>query len=160
MKKILVVCMGNICRSPMAQVVLNSLAVRDGMGSSLSIDSAGTHASHFGEKPDPRGTATLLRRGYEMGRIRSRKVSEQDFSRFDLILAMDASNLAAMRQVCPPEQAHKLNLFLEFGAPAAKTAGTSDVPDPYYGNAAGFEHVLDLCELGARQILANISKIP
>jgi protein-tyrosine phosphatase len=160
MKKLLVVCMGNICRSPMAQVVLKTQAVRAGIAPSVSIDSAGTHASHFGEKPDPRGEAALLRRGYEMGRIRSRKVSEKDFLQFDLILAMDASNLAAMRQICPPDQAHKLSLFLEFGAPAHGDGTSLDVPDPYYGNAAGFDRVLDLCELGARQILAQIPRLP
>lgn len=160
MKKLLVVCMGNICRSPMAQVVLKTQAARAGMASAVTIDSAGTHASHLGEKPDPRGEATLLRRGYEMGRIRSRKVSEQDFERFDLILAMDASNLASMRQICPSDQAHKLSLFMEFGAPAAKDGGGLDVPDPYYGNAAGFDRVLDMCELGARQILAKIISLP
>lgn len=160
MKKLLVVCMGNICRSPMAQVVLKTHAARTGMASTVSIDSAGTHAGHFGEKPDPRGEAALLRRGYEMGRIRSRKVSEQDFERFDVILAMDTSNLASMRQICPPELAHKLNLFLEFGAPATNDGSTLDVPDPYYGNAAGFDRVLDLCEFGARQILARINALP
>ncbi len=152
--------MGNICRSPMAQVVLKTQAARAGTASTVSIDSAGTHASHFGEKPDPRGEAALLRRGYEMGRIRSRKVSERDFERFDLILAMDASNLASMRQICPPDHAHKLNLFLEFGAPSDKDGSALDVPDPYYGNASGFDRVLDLCEIGAQQILAKINTLP
>lgn len=160
MKKLLLVCMGNICRSPMAHAVLKTLAAREGAAPAISVDSAGTHASHIGEKPDPRGEAALLRRGYEMGRMRSRKVSDQDFFKFDLILAMDASNLATLRQICPDDQSHKLKLFLEFGSTSDLAGKFPEVPDPYYGNAAGFDHVLDLCEVGARQILANRSAIP
>jgi protein-tyrosine phosphatase len=160
LKKLLVVCMGNICRSPMAQVVLQTQVAQEGLASKISIDSAGTHASSFGEKPDSRAEAALLRRGHEIGRMRSRKVSAHDFSKFDLILAMDANNLAAMQQICPPDQAHKLHLFLQFGA--AQTSGNTgyEVPDPYYGNVAGFDRVLDLCEAGARQILAKINAMP
>lgn len=157
MKKLLVVCMGNICRSPMAQVVLQTQVAQEGLASKISIDSAGTHASGFGEKPDSRAEAALLRRGHEIGKIRSRKVSAHDFSKFDLILAMDANNLAAMQQICPPDQAHKLHLFLQFGAAPTSADTAYEVPDPYYGNVAGFDRVLDLCEDGARQILAKIS---
>lgn len=160
MKKLLVVCMGNICRSPMAQVVLQTQVAQEGLASKITIDSAGTHASGFGEKPDSRAEAALLRRGHEIGKIRSRKVSAHDFSKFDLILAMDANNLAAMQQICPPDQAHKLHLFLQFGATSANDDLSYEVPDPYFGNVAGFERVLDLCEAGARQILAKISAMP
>jgi protein-tyrosine phosphatase len=170
MKKLLVVCMGNICRSPMAQVALRAQARRSGLEKLISVDSAGTHASHFGEKPDPRAEAALLRRGYEIGRIRSRKVSVKDFSKFDLIFAMDSANLAAMQQICPPDQSNKLHLYLAYGSTndAASVAAVDqnalplpiDVPDPYYGNVAGFERVLDLCEAGAKHILAKLATLP
>jgi protein-tyrosine phosphatase len=160
MKNLLVVCMGNICRSPMALAVLRACAEREGLAAAISIDSAGTHASRFGEKPDQRAQAALLRRGYELGRMRSRKVSEEDFFRFDLILAMDSDNLAAMRRQCPGEMAHKLHLYLEFGAPAPIGGHAFEVPDPYYGGAAGFERVLDLCEAGAKQILQRVRALP
>lgn len=170
MKKLLVVCMGNICRSPMAQVALRAQAQRGGLEKLVSVDSAGTHASHFGEKPDPRAEAALLRRGYEIGRMRSRKVSIKDFSEFDLIFAMDSANLAAMQQICPPDQSNKLHLYLAYGATYGVTAGATvdqsapplpiEVPDPYYGNVAGFERVLDLCEAGAKQILAKLATRP
>ncbi len=119
MKKLLVVCMGNICRSPMAQVALQTQATRGGLAATISVDSAGTHASSFGEKPDSRAEAALLRRGHEIGRLRCRRVIEQDFSKFDLILAMDSDNLADMQEICPPDQAHKLHLFLQYGAAPA-----------------------------------------
>lgn len=160
MRKLLVVCMGNICRSPMALVALRTQAKRERLEALVSVDSAGTHAGHFGEKPDPRAEAALLRRGYELGRIRSRKVSIQDFSRFDLIFAMDSANLIAMQQTCPPEHADKLHLFMAYGAAPGQNDLPVEVPDPYYGNVAGFEHVLDLCEVGARQILAKLAVLP
>ena len=162
--------MGNICRSPMAQVTLRAHAKRNGLEELVSVDSAGTHASHYGEKPDPRAEAALLRRGYEIGRLRSRKVSALDFSKFDLILAMDSVNLAALQQLCPPDHSHKLHLFLGYGGVYDAASGIDpgasgtpmpvDVPDPYYGNVAGFERVLDLCEAGARRILARLAALP
>jgi protein-tyrosine phosphatase len=154
MHKLLVVCMGNICRSPMGMAVLQTLAARSSSGHQIMVDSAGTHASRTEERPDPRAEAAMLRRGYKVGHQRSRKVSVQDFSNFDLIFAMDTSNLVALQQICPPEFSHKLHLYLAFGAASAALA--AEVPDPYYGNTAGFERVLDLCEAGATQILARL----
>ena len=160
MKKLLVVCMGNICRSPMALVVLRTLVARSGKQSLFSVDSAGTHAGALGERPDPRAEAALLRRGYDLGRIRSRKVSAGDFSKFDLIFAMDANNLSELKRALPPSEAdratEKLHLYLDFGAPVGSPYQQADVPDPYYGNTAGFERVLDLCEIGAQQILNKL----
>ena len=149
MTKLLMVCMGNICRSPMAQSVAQKLAADAMLLNHLKIDSAGTHAARVGERPDRRAEAALLNRGYEMGRIRSRRITSQDFHNFDMILAMDASNLADLRRICPPEHLGKLHMFLDF----AEGRRDSDIPDPYYGNAQGFEHVLDLCEAGARGLM-------
>ena len=154
MTKILMVCMGNICRSPMAQVVAArtaALAAGDapsGLGP-LVFASAGTHANHVGERMDPRAAAALAARGYLAGKGRSRRVCEADFEKFDLILAMDRDNLVSLQSVCPAPHHGKLRLLLDF----ADGLHGQDVPDPYYGNAQGFERVLDLCELGAIGLL-------
>ena len=153
MTNILMVCMGNICRSPMAQAVAQQLARVAGRGSEFVFDSAGTHAQHLGERADPRAISVLSRRHYPLANKRSRRVSELDFERFDLILAMDKANLAALEQLCPPQHRGKLRLLLEF----AQTPEVNEVPDPYYGNLAGFERVLDLCEAGVKGLLQTQS---
>jgi protein-tyrosine phosphatase len=108
----------------------------------LVLDSAGTHAYHLGEPPDLRAQRAAMRRGIDLSMRRARRVVPEDFERFDLILAMDDANLAALRELCPPEHHDRVRLFREF-APAA---GRRDVPDPYYGGSNGFEYVLDLVE--------------
>ncbi len=133
----------------MAQTVLQKLAQDAGLSQQLKIESAGTHAHHAGERPDPRAAAALASRNYKMGRIRSRRVVASDFPQFDLLLAMDSDNLAELQRHCPPKHAGKLRLFLAFAEGLSET----DVPDPYYGNAEGFEHVLDLCEAGGRGLI-------
>lgn len=149
MTKVLMVCMGNICRSPMAQAVAEQLAREAGRSQEFVFDSAGTLAQHAGERPDPRAITVLLSRDFEPGNMRARRVNDHDFERFDLILAMDQTNLAELQRLCPPQHLGKLHLLLEF-APAA---GVDEVPDPYYGDLAGFERVLDLCEAGARGLI-------
>ena len=152
MTKILLVCMGNICRSPMALAVAQALAARFGLSNQFTFDSAGTHAHHAGERPDPRAVRALARRNYAADQIRSRRISTEDFKRFDLILAMDSDNLQTLREKCPPEYAGKLRLFMDF----SPDHNTREVPDPYYGNAEGFERVLDLCESGAHGLLNHL----
>ena len=151
MTKLLMVCMGNICRSPMAQIVTQHLAQQAGLAHQIQVDSAGTHAARSKEPPDPRAKTVLSARGYPIGKTRSRQVTEQDFERYDLILAMDQANLNDLRRICPNDHVHKLRLFLEF----AIGLEVRDVPDPYYGSPLGFEHVLDLCEAGARGLVAH-----
>ena len=144
--------MGNICRSPMAAAALHALAAQRRL-THLQIDSAGTYGGHRGEKPDPRARAVGQARGYEqIQRERARQVVADDFERFDLILAMDRDNLMNLQHQCPPEHQHKLHLFLDF---AGVEAG-GEVPDPYYGNAAGFERVMRLCEAGAQGVLDRL----
>jgi protein-tyrosine phosphatase len=138
----------------MAQTVVAHFAQREGLAQRIVVDSAGTHAAHIGEPPDARARASLLARGYPLGKGRSRKVTDQDFERFDLILAMDGSNLKELQKRCPTGHTHKLHLFMEFASPP----GSRDVPDPYFGNAAGFERVLDLCETGARGLMQHIQR--
>ncbi len=146
------VCMGNICRSPMAEIVTAHMLKQAGLGREFQVDSAGTYAGHVGAPPDPRALAALARRGYAAGRLKARKVSNQDFLLHDMVLAMDNSNLKELHRKCPPEHGHKLKLFLEF----APEAGALEVPDPYYGSPDGFERVLDLCELGGRALVRSL----
>lgn len=100
---------------------------------------------------DSRAAAALERRGYTVGKTRSRSVEDKDFKRFDLILAMDHSNYAELQRICPPESLHKVKMFLDAGQ--EKLA--DEVPDPYYGNSEGFERVLDLCEAGVKGLLSR-----
>lgn len=149
--RILFVCMGNICRSPMADAVTSGLARREGLGPLLETDSAGTHGHfHAGETPDPRARRVAARRGYDLSRMRARPVVVADFARFDFILAMDAENLANLQRMCPEGSRARLGLFLDY----APELGVNEVPDPYYGAESGFERVLDLCERAARGLLA------
>jgi protein-tyrosine phosphatase len=152
MIKILFVCMGNICRSPTAQGVFQRLIEQTGLIKEIQIDSAGTHAYHVGNPPDPRAQSVALRRGIDLSTIRARRVKRADFEIYDFVLAMDQDNLNALRMVCPPEHSHKLRLFLEY----APELTVRDVPDPYYGGATGFEQVLDLVEVASEGLLRHL----
>lgn len=139
-KRILFFCMGNICRSPTAEGVMRAKLAAAGLD--VAVDSAGTHGYHVGAPPDERSQEHAARRGYDLSALRARQLVAQDFSQFDLVLAMDADNLAHAERLCPPAQRHRLKLLLD----CAPQAGKRQVPDPYYGGAAGFEEVLDLVE--------------
>jgi protein-tyrosine phosphatase len=149
---VLIVCTGNICRSPTADGVLRRLVREAGLERLIEVDSAGTHDYHVGEAPDERAQRHALRRGYDLGELRARQVERTDFERFDLILAMDRGHLALLERAAPAEHRHKLRLFMEF----ADGWSESEVPDPYYGGEAGFERVLDMIEAGARGVLAEL----
>jgi protein-tyrosine phosphatase len=150
MVRILLVCLGNICRSPMAESVFHTRLVERGWTDRVEVDSAGTYAGHAGEAPDPRAQATASAHGYHViNRLRARPVKTTDFERFDLVLAMDRDNLARLREQCPVPQQHKLHLFLAW----AQLPGVDEVPDPYYGNAEGFERVMALCEHATDAVL-------
>ena len=151
--RLLMVCMGNICRSPMAQLVTEHLAQKAGFGKAVKVDSAGTHAARGSESPDPRARTALLARGYAVGKLRARQITDQDFQRYDQILAMDQANLNDLRRLCPGEYAFKLRLFMEF----ADGFSEHEVPDPYYGSARSFEAVLDMVEAGARGLITHHS---
>jgi protein-tyrosine phosphatase len=142
MVKVLFVCMGNICRSPTAEGVLRAQVERAGLAGEVQIDSAGTHGYHIGKAPDGRAQQTAAKRGYDLSGLRARRVATTDFSRFDLILAMDRDNLSLLRDACPPTEQHRLALFLDY----ARNFAEKEVPDPYYGGPEGFERVLDLVE--------------
>ena len=150
--KILFVCLGNICRSPTAEIVFRDLAAREAPELAIEVDSAGTAGYHVGDLPDARTREAALRRGYDMSALRARIVEPGDFSRFDLILAMDRQNLAVLQRRAPAEARERIRLFLEF-APAVEVV---EVPDPYYGGANGFEQVLDLVEAASRGLLEHL----
>lgn len=150
--RILFVCLGNICRSPTAEVVLRTMAARDAPELDLEVDSAGTAGYHVGEPPDPRTRQAADRRGYSLAAPRARIVEPADFERFDLIVAMDREILRVLRGRAPSTAHQRLRLFLEF----APEAGLEDVPDPYYGGPNGFEEVLDLVETATRGLLAHL----
>ena len=149
---VLFVCMGNICRSPTAEGVFRYHVEAAGMTEIVEIDSAGTHAYHVGEPADRRACAAAERRGMSLEGIRARRVSSEDFERFDYIIAMDEDNLTHLEDESPDKHRHKLRLFLEFAQ-----LGEREVPDPYYGGAAGFERVLDLVEEASRGLLETLS---
>ena len=153
-QRVLLVCLGNICRSPTAEGVLRAIAAREFPGLDLQVDSAGTANYHTGEPPDRRTIAAARRRGYELAALRARQVTSADFAQFDYILAMDRANLAELEQMERTLSCAHLGLFLEF----APESGTDEVPDPYYGGQEGFERVLDLCEAGARGLLGRLTR--
>ena len=138
-KAVLFVCLGNICRSPTAEAVFRHKA--DEAGLKLTIDSAGTHGYHIGSAPDKRSQAAGQERGYSFKGLKCRRVSDTDFETFDLILAMDQSNLENLREMSDPEHHHKIRLMLDFAG-----YENEEVPDPYYGGKKGFELVLGLIE--------------
>lgn len=154
MIRVLLVCMGNICRSPTAEGVLRAHVEQAGLADAVEIDSAGTHAYHVGEPPDPRSQKAAAKRGYELAHLRARRVTAADFLRFDLILAMDRENLDMLRDACPAEERHRVKLMLEF----ARNAKHDEVPDPYYGGPDGFERVLDLIEDAAVGLVEELKK--
>lgn len=151
---ILFVCMGNICRSPTVEEVARQMARREAPGLTVSFDSAGTAGYHIGEAPDPRSQRHARARGYDISHLRARQLEAADFSRFDLLLAMDADNLAAMRRIAPSDLAGRARMFLHDG-PAEMGR---PVPDPYYGGPADFEIVIDLAEQGARELFKSLER--
>lgn len=147
--------MGNICRSPSAQAVVRTLADRAGLGERVVVDSAGTHATyHLGEPPDPRAMRHAAGRGYDLSDQRARRVTPEDFERFDLIIAMDWDNLERLEDICPPDHRGKLRRMMEF----ATRTDSDEVPDPYYGGPAGFELVLDYLEDAGTGLVRELAR--
>ena len=149
---VLFVCMGNICRSPTAQGVFARLVEEYRLSDVIEIDSAGTHAYHIGERPDERASAAALKRGIDLSSQQARRVSPDDFERFDYVLAMDRGNYEILEANCPSGFESRLRLFLDF----APDLEAREVPDPYYGGRSGFERVLDLIEQASEGLLADI----
>lgn len=140
--KILFVCMGNICRSPTAQGVFQSLVKAANLQDFVVSDSAGTHDFHVGEPPDQRAVNSAAKRGYDLTQTTARKIELSDFSEYDYILAMDWENLALLQRMCPRGLQHKLQLLMRF----ATEFEAATINDPYHGGPQGFEVALDYIE--------------
>ncbi len=155
MTHVLFVCLGNICRSPTAEGVMRRLVAEVGLEDQIVLDSAGTGAWHVGEPPDPRAREAANRRGIALEGV-ARQVTEHDFERCDLILAMDASNQHALRPLAPGEGGRaKVRLLREFD-PASAGTQELDVPDPYYDSERGFEIVLDQVQAACAGLLEQL----
>lgn len=154
MVNVLFVCLGNICRSPTADGVMRKQVAAAGLQAEVAVDSAGTGGWHIGRAPDSRSQAAALARGYDLSALRARQVSADDFAEFDYILAMDTSNLTDLQRLKPASYRGHLGLLLDF----AEHSSLREVPDPYYGEGAGFEQVLDLVEDAVAGLLADIRK--
>lgn len=152
--RILFVCMGNICRSPTAEGVFRAHAEAVGLSTNVDIDSAGTHAYHVGEPPDARSQDYARKRGYDLSPQRARQVTPQDFNDFDFIVAMDKDNLRTLKDRCPAQHQHKLSLMMSY----ATHSPSEVVPDPYYGDASGFDTVLDYIEDASQGLLKFVQK--
>ncbi|MEU4511641.1 low molecular weight protein-tyrosine-phosphatase [Nonomuraea wenchangensis] len=150
--RICVVCMGNICRSPMAEVVLRRVLEDRGLGRQVVVESAGTGGWHAGEPMDERALGILAERGYDGAAHRARQFTADWFDRYDLVLAMDRDNLANLRRLAPPGV--EVRLFRSFD-PAAPSG--AEVPDPYYGGREGFEEVLSLVESAAEGVAKHVA---
>lgn len=155
-QRILFVCLGNICRSPAADGIMQSLIERQGLTAHYEVDSAGTYGGHRGELPDPRMRRAAEPRGYRLTH-RSRPVAEEDFDRFDIILAMDDNNYEALHRLAPSrEAANRICRMVEFTRESHPDRFY--VPDPYYEGREGFELVLDMLEVGCRNLLTHLEE--
>ena len=150
---VLFVCLGNICRSPMAEGALRAELDRRGLGH-VSVDSAGTGAWHVGEAPSARAVTEAGRRGIDISGLRGRQVGGADFGRFDFIVAMDRSNLEDLRAMAPAGSTARVDLFSAF----APEAAFEEVPDPYYGDETDYTHALDLIEAATAGLADRITR--
>ncbi|MFI8479068.1 low molecular weight protein-tyrosine-phosphatase [Pseudomonas sp. NPDC078700] len=149
--RVLFVCLGNICRSPTAEAVFRSKLVKAGLADQVQVDSAGTGDWHVGKPADTRARHAAQQRGYDMSALRGRQFEAADFQRFDLMLAMDNSNLSNLARMRPSNSGAELDLFLR-----RYQLEVDEVPDPYYGGDHGFEHVLDLIEQASDALLIEV----
>jgi protein-tyrosine phosphatase len=149
---VLFVCTGNICRSPTADGVFRRLVAEAGLDRHVFVDSAGISSWHAGEAPDRRTQAAALKRGYDLSSLRARAVDKGDFSKFDLLLAMDREHEWSLLNAAPDPLKGRIRLFMSFAPEQAQ----QEVPDPYYGGVDGFEHVLNMIEAACRGLLAHV----
>ena len=152
-QRILFVCLGNICRSPAAEAMMQMLVERNGLADRVVLDSAGTYGGHSGERSDARMRRAALARGIDITH-RARQVREEDFERFDMIIAMDDNNYEALFRLAPDREAQqRIYRFREF---LRHNPNWSYIPDPYYEGHEGFELVLDLLEDGCSTLLEKL----
>jgi len=152
MSGVLFVCLGNICRSPTAEGIFRHLVNTRNPDQRIIVDSAGTGGWHIGSPPDMRAQRTAFARGIDLSGLRARKVTDDDFRRFDLIIAMDRHNHASLKNLAGEDFRHKVRLLLEFAPDIAE----DEVPDPYYGGEDGFDKVFDMIALASNGLLDYI----
>jgi protein-tyrosine phosphatase len=153
MVRVLFVCMGNICRSPLAQGIFEEIVRREGLEDEVFVDSAGTGSWHVGHPPDERAQRSASSRGLDLSAQRARRVTPYDCQSFDYILTMDEKNYRAVAALCRGRGA-EVRPFLDF----APDRSEREVPDPFYGGAEGFEHVMDLVEEASEGLLEEIKE--
>ncbi len=151
MVRVLFVCMGNICRSPLAQGAFEDLVRREGLEDEICVDSAGTHSYHIGRPPDERAQRSAAKRGLDLGSQRARRIEPEDCESFDYVLTMDEENYRAVAALCRRGGA-EVRPFLDYAPDRVET----EVPDPFYGGSEGFEHVMDLVEAASKGLLKEI----
>ncbi len=149
--KVLMVCLGNICRSPTAHGIMEALIEKEGLGADIIVDSAGTGDWHIGKGPDPRTQEAAKRRGYDLSHLRARQVTASDLDEYDWVIAMDRQNRQNLLNMANDANRDRITLLLEHAGQA-----DGEVPDPYYGGEQGFEQVLDLVETACTALLARI----
>lgn len=152
--RVLFVCAGNICRSPLAEGIFRHLADEAGRGGEFDIDLAGTGSWHQGERPDRRSIAVAAGHGIDISDQRARRIASADFGRFDLILAMDQDNLKNLRKAAPADALGKLHLFN-----ALALGSNKEIPDPYYGDREDFEAVYTMLLAGCSALLPKAGKV-
>jgi protein-tyrosine phosphatase len=153
--RVCLVCLGNICRSPMAETVLRAELRAAGLAGAVVVDSAGTGDWHVGDAMDRGARSALARRGHDGSAHRARQFQPSWLSRYDLILAMDSRNLADLRRMARGGDADRIRLFGEAGG----LGETSDIPDPWGGGPGEFGHVLDLLGAAAPVIAARLARL-
>ena len=157
MIRVLFVCMGNICRSPTAEAVLRHKLKAAGLDKTVEVDSAGTYGGHVGEPPDARAQRHAKLRGYDLSRLRARRLTAEDFSRFDWVIAMEEDNFNRITELAPAGHAARLELLMLH---ASRHHDVRAVPDPYYGPPAGFDRVLELIEDACDGLVSEVARNP
>ena len=149
MVRVLIVCLGNICRSPLAHGVLRARIAERGLQGRIEVDSCGTSSYHNGEQADPNTRRVARRRGVDLEWHRSRQLTDADYYEFDVLVAMDRGNERGIRERLPPNSAVNIVRYLDY----VEDAPGPDMPDPYYGGESGFDQVHDLVDAGADALI-------